>query len=725
MFGEVDTERYEFDSPPDDGGAPRKAPDGLDGALLSALDEEVKASRPPPPEPAINAWDSSVYRCVLCRTPGCTYRAVQGSEYCCQGCSGHRVVPGGSVPTARGVVPDQDKFHDRREPADAKPTNGNNPSREHDAGCAHLEADLLRKCWWEEFQVDTATDVKAFTLVVPPAKEVTCAPAPVVLFLSGEGHVDDRQDFLWGGVDLLMRNQDFQDKFFLVAPKPTTASGLLRYNSKWQWTWSEEAVWACFTEVLRRLGPDRVDPTRLYLTGFSLGSNGSWHVAARYGHYFAAMAPMCGGCEWPDNMWPSDGKLDEEVLRRLKRLPIRAYQIDVDPNSRSQQTDMETLSAGAKHGERDLVLPGMDRQTTCDVKAHHWCRTNGDATWELWVAEGPLMDWSAWNDYGGDKHILWQRVYPLRKWYLADYFLEHFVADDICWKFTSPPAVMDVQEKIRDCLGRAAESIEASTRRPWQEQMKEYVTKFFDSLCESCGPRPSFDKFDFYEIVNYGLQSIQFPAASKDPQFPHILKETAIIGYDRIRYSSRSFAIIRKVGGAKRNLMSIREAIDGGRDDAVKEMFPLELETAGGFVIKWITTTRDKLQVGGNLYLLPSASALKVFQELVKEGRGIPVALQEQVENVDLDSWKPLQDTINRLFDVDDGGWKKSQSWGAGASAGGPAAAWGAPTASWGAPAWGGPGKGGGDAAPAAGMKGSTMAFMQGMGWGKGGPWTY
>ena len=39
----------------------------------------------------------------------------------------------------------------------------------------------------------------------------------------------------------------------------------------------------------------RVDPDRIYLTGLSMGGFGTWDLAARYPHKFAAIAPICGG----------------------------------------------------------------------------------------------------------------------------------------------------------------------------------------------------------------------------------------------------------------------------------------------------------------------------------------------------------------------------------------------------------------------------------------------
>ena len=38
-----------------------------------------------------------------------------------------------------------------------------------------------------------------------------------------------------------------------------------------------------------------IDPSRVYLTGMSLGGFGTWDLASRYPDYFAAIMPLCGG----------------------------------------------------------------------------------------------------------------------------------------------------------------------------------------------------------------------------------------------------------------------------------------------------------------------------------------------------------------------------------------------------------------------------------------------
>jgi pimeloyl-ACP methyl ester carboxylesterase len=78
--------------------------------------------------------------------------------------------------------------------------------------------------------------------------------------------------------------------------------------------WESASVLALLDEVLATY---RIDPDRVYLTGVSLGGQGSWGVAARASERFAAFAPVCGYG-------------DLRSAARLGKLPIWAFHGAVD-----------------------------------------------------------------------------------------------------------------------------------------------------------------------------------------------------------------------------------------------------------------------------------------------------------------------------------------------------------------------------------------------------------
>ncbi|MFL5352334.1 prolyl oligopeptidase family serine peptidase [Archangium sp.] len=81
------------------------------------------------------------------------------------------------------------------------------------------------------------------------------------------------------------------------------------------------------------------DPARLYLTGVSMGGYGSWRLALKDPHRFAALVPICGGLDAPGRHSVSRN-LDAatpvsepflEAARLLRHLPIWVFHGEEDP----------------------------------------------------------------------------------------------------------------------------------------------------------------------------------------------------------------------------------------------------------------------------------------------------------------------------------------------------------------------------------------------------------
>lgn len=358
----------------------------------------------------VSAWESDVVPCRACACDGCVYRVNHWEQYCC-----------GTCKAVAGVS----------EPPQAKGDQMQCSAHDHD--CARLKIETLRSSWWESVPSNPSIGEEGQWLVVPPASFAeVIEPAPVVLFLCGNGHVDKRQDFLSGGVDLLLLNETLHHSCTVIAPLPTTNNGLLR-NSGHQNSWDEDAVWASFTEVLRRLGPARVDLARLCATGISMGAAGVWHLALRYGEMLAAVAPISGRCEWPGDSWPWDAWSPcMEVSNRLQRVALRAYQTSSDSYAGHPGKDIDCLMRDVEGQTTEITVPGMDPGSSCTVCVRQWEQKEGKAVMEFWEVAGPLGDWTVdghrerFND-----HLLYHRIYPRQEWQLSSFFLQHRAAECI------------------------------------------------------------------------------------------------------------------------------------------------------------------------------------------------------------------------------------------------------------------------------------------------------
>ena len=82
-----------------------------------------------------------------------------------------------------------------------------------------------------------------------------------------------------------------------------------------------------------------IDPSRVYLTGMSLGGFGTWDLASRYPEYFAAIMPLCGGgrtsmVETLKDIptWVFHGEIDKKVkLQRSKEMVEAMQEVGSDP----------------------------------------------------------------------------------------------------------------------------------------------------------------------------------------------------------------------------------------------------------------------------------------------------------------------------------------------------------------------------------------------------------
>ena len=93
--------------------------------------------------------------------------------------------------------------------------------------------------------------------------------------------------------------------------------------------WKPEPLIQLVDHVVAKM---RIDPTRVYVTGLSMGGYGTWRLVAAHPERFAAAVPICGGGE------------PREMAGALRRVPIWAF-----------------------HGARDPVVPLSASQEMVDA----------------------------------------------------------------------------------------------------------------------------------------------------------------------------------------------------------------------------------------------------------------------------------------------------------------------------------------------------------------------
>jgi predicted peptidase len=123
---------------------------------------------------------------------------------------------------------------------------------------------------------------------------------PLIMFLHGKGERGDDLELVkkHGPPKMIAEGKPFD--FIIVSPQCP--------NDGW-WPEQTDVLISLLDEIEAKY---HVDTDRVYLTGLSMGGFGTWSLAERRPQRFAAIAPICGGCE-------------HYVADRLKNVPVWAF----------------------------------------------------------------------------------------------------------------------------------------------------------------------------------------------------------------------------------------------------------------------------------------------------------------------------------------------------------------------------------------------------------------
>ena len=209
--------------------------------------------------------------------------------------------------------------------------------------------------------VTLAEETYAYSVYVPPSYTPKKA-WPVILFLHGSGERGNdgfRQTEV--GIGRAIRKNISLFPAIVIMPQ-------CRPEMHWTGPMAQMAL-KCVEATSHEY---HLDPQRVYLTGLSMGGNGTWLLGAQFADRFAALAPICGFAE----LGQSTG-LDAQLAPKLTNIPIWCFHGAADKNvpvskSREMVQQIRQLGGDIKYTEYEDGQHSIWDRTYKDLEFWKW-----------------------------------------------------------------------------------------------------------------------------------------------------------------------------------------------------------------------------------------------------------------------------------------------------------------------------------------------------------------
>ncbi|MCF4967076.1 carboxylesterase family protein [Nostoc sp. CMAA1605] len=195
-----------------------------------------------------------------------------------------------------------------------------------------------------------------FPYLFSPISEDTNKPAPLVLFLHGaRDHGQDLNVLLKWGLPRFVDESSPLPYFFAAPQLPEGQT----------WVDREADVIALLDNLI---ASEAIDPSRVILSGFSLGTAGAWHIAASHPGRFAGLVAVSGRV--PQT-------LEAKQLAALKEIPIQIFQGGKDEKLSLEDTQKIVDTLRELGGKVDFtIFPEGDHfiadEVYTDSKLQQW-----------------------------------------------------------------------------------------------------------------------------------------------------------------------------------------------------------------------------------------------------------------------------------------------------------------------------------------------------------------
>lgn len=205
--------------------------------------------------------------------------------------------------------------------------------------------------------VDVGGSSYRYQVYVPADYNASQQRWPVILFLHGAGERGSDGVFQTQvGIGTAIRSAPTKWPAIVVMPQ-------VQPDSIWIGRPADVAIAA----LDRTMAELRTDPDRVYLTGLSLGGNGTWNLAYRYPERWAAIAPICAfitpfsRLPGSRSIVPADaGDAFAAIARRLTSMPTWVFHGEIDPvvSVDESRKAVEALRAAGATAVKYTEFPG-------------------------------------------------------------------------------------------------------------------------------------------------------------------------------------------------------------------------------------------------------------------------------------------------------------------------------------------------------------------------------
>ena len=199
------------------------------------------------------------------------------------------------------------------------------------------------------YYLDEADEIIPYRLYVPSSYDGS-TPFPLIVVLHGLGGTENT--FFERGAGLLPSLCE-QHGYILAAPMGYRVNGGYGRGKNSPLAERRRLSELSEKDVMSVLSLVRneylIDGHRIYLTGHSMGGNGTWHLAAEYPDLWAAIAPCASGSVTPDN-------IDISSIQRLPVLVIHGDADMVAPVTASRSMVAKMMELGMEY--EYIEVPG-------------------------------------------------------------------------------------------------------------------------------------------------------------------------------------------------------------------------------------------------------------------------------------------------------------------------------------------------------------------------------